>query len=147
MRFFLMSQGFLGQKMWPVGRARTDGRTHGYTEWLLWAPFQGFRILFFNLSPRIGPKYVGRSIDNVKEEKGNHSTTHILSVWYYMQLDKLYIHYRWSIKHSKCLIWSICDNFQIYDVICWYICIYVTTFSLLCSYSATGKHTNTHTNK
>ena len=34
MCFFLMSQGsfnqkirFLGQKMWPVGRARTDGRT------------------------------------------------------------------------------------------------------------------------
>ena len=53
-----MSQGsfnpkirLLGQKMWPVGRART----HGHTEWLLWAPFQGFRIFSFNLSSRIGP--------------------------------------------------------------------------------------------
>ena len=44
-----MSQGsfipkvrFLGQKMWPVPRGYTDGQT----EWLLWAPFQGFMIFF-----------------------------------------------------------------------------------------------------
>ena len=44
--FFLMSQGsfnpnirFLGQKVCPVAC------THRQTEWLLWAPFQGFRIL------------------------------------------------------------------------------------------------------
>ena len=47
MRFFLMSQGplnqkirFLGQKVCPVGCWHTDG----HTEWLLWAPFQGFMI-------------------------------------------------------------------------------------------------------
>ena len=26
-------------------------------EWLLWAPFQGFRIFYFNISSRIGPIY------------------------------------------------------------------------------------------
>ena len=55
--FFLMSQGsfntkirFLGQKVCPVAHSRTD--THTQTEWLLRAPFQGFRIFSFNL---IGP--------------------------------------------------------------------------------------------
>ena len=62
MLFFLMSQGsldpkiwFLGQKMWPVTRAHTDKNTDRHTEWLLWAPFQGFRIFSFNQSSRIGP--------------------------------------------------------------------------------------------
>ena len=53
MRFFLMSQGsfnqkirFLGQKMWPVGRARTDGhtdtRTHRVTTVGTLSGFQDF---------------------------------------------------------------------------------------------------------
>ena len=53
-----MSQGslnpeirFLGQKVCPAACLHTDTRT----EWLLWAPFQGFRIFSFNLSSRIGP--------------------------------------------------------------------------------------------
>ena len=65
-----MSQGslnpkirFLGQKVWPVACAQTDRQTDTQThrqtdrqtEWLLRAPFQGFRIFSFNLSSRIGP--------------------------------------------------------------------------------------------
>ena len=33
----------------------TDTRTDRHTEWLLWAPFQGFKMFSFNLSSRIGP--------------------------------------------------------------------------------------------
>ena len=55
-----MSQGslnpkirLLGQKVYAVARSHTH--THTQTEWLLRAPFQGFRIFSFNLSSRIGP--------------------------------------------------------------------------------------------
>ena len=58
MRFFLMSQGslnpkirFLGQKVWPVARSHTDRHTDRQTEWLLRAPFQGFRISFLITGP------------------------------------------------------------------------------------------------
>ena len=61
-----MSQGslnpkirFLGQKVWPVARGRTDGQTDGHTrKWKQRAPFQGFRSFSFNLSSRIGPIYL-----------------------------------------------------------------------------------------
>ena len=64
---FLMSQGslnqkirFLGQTMCSVAREQTD--THRDTrKWLLWAPFQGFRNVSFNLSSRIGPIIVPAS--------------------------------------------------------------------------------------
>ena len=73
MRFFLISQGspnpkirFLGQKVWPVACAQTDTHTDRHTdrhtEWLLRTPFQGFRIFSFNLSSRIGPKIVIKSV-------------------------------------------------------------------------------------
>ena len=62
MCYFLMSQGsfnpkirFLVEKVCPVACLHTDRQTDGQTEWLLWAPFQGFRIFSFNLSSRIGP--------------------------------------------------------------------------------------------
>ena len=58
--FFLMSQGsfnpkirFLGQKVCPVARGRTDIQTR---KWLLWALFQGFRTFPSNLSSRIGDR-------------------------------------------------------------------------------------------
>ena len=69
-----MSQGsfnpkirFLGQKMWPVARTQTDRHTHtdSHTEWLLRAPFQGFRIFSFNLSSRIGPIYKDRFLSPI----------------------------------------------------------------------------------
>ena len=60
MHFFFMSQGsldpkirFLGQKMFSVACVQTDTQTQ---KWLQRTPFQGFRIFFFNLSSRIGPK-------------------------------------------------------------------------------------------
>ena len=42
-----------------------------------------------------------------KSEKGKNSATHILACKYY----------DWSNKHSKCLNWSIGNNFEICDVI------------------------------
>ena len=73
-----MSQGslnpkirFLGQKVWPVARGRTDGQTDGHTrKWKQRAPFQGFRSFSFNLSSRIGPKiHAARFLDARGDEK------------------------------------------------------------------------------
>ena len=70
MRFFLMSQGtfnpkirFLGQKMCPVAKyGHTD--THIQTDRITTvSTFRGFRIVFFNLSSRIGTmKFVFQSL-------------------------------------------------------------------------------------
>ena len=61
MSFFLMSQGslnpkirFLGQKVCPVARGRTDGQTH--TKVTTVGTLSGFQEFSFNLSSRIGPK-------------------------------------------------------------------------------------------
>ena len=70
MRFFLMSQGsfnpkirLLGQKMWPVGRAHTDTRTHTHTQSdYCGHPFRVSWVFFFNLSSRIGP--ISQLIEN-----------------------------------------------------------------------------------
>ena len=43
-------------------RTQTHRHTHRHTEWLLWAPFQGFRIFSFNLSSRIGPIHDAKSV-------------------------------------------------------------------------------------
>ena len=54
-----LSQNFmkLGLLVAEKKRGQTDRHTDRQTEWLLRAPFQGFRIFSFNLSSRIGPIY------------------------------------------------------------------------------------------
>ena len=60
MRFFLMSQGSLysiPSSKTVVSSSRTEKQTDTQTDrqtgkWLLWAPFQGFRIFSYNLSSR-----------------------------------------------------------------------------------------------
>ena len=56
LRFFLMSQGvlcqkirFLGQKPWPVAGEHTDRHTHTHRGFNYWVPYQGFSISSFCL--------------------------------------------------------------------------------------------------
>ena len=55
MRFFSCLKDHSTQKIRFLGQKVTDRQTDGHTEWLLRAPFLGFRIFSFNLSSRIGP--------------------------------------------------------------------------------------------
>ena len=60
MRFFLMSQGsirFLGQKVCPVARARTDRQTDKQTDTKVNTDdtLSSFQDFFLYLSSRIGP--------------------------------------------------------------------------------------------
>ena len=69
MLLFLMSQGslnpkirFLGQKVCPVARGRTDGQTHRptdqtHTKVTTEGTLSWFQEFSFNLSPSIGPIY------------------------------------------------------------------------------------------
>ena len=69
-----MSQGsldpkirFIGQKVCSVARVQTDRHTDRQThrqtrKWIQRTPFQGFRNFSFNLSSRIGPILIQKSI-------------------------------------------------------------------------------------
>jgi len=64
LRFFLMSQGvlcqkirFLGQKLWPVACEQTDRQTHrGFKDW---EPYQGFSLSSFCLWSDMSGSIIG----------------------------------------------------------------------------------------